>query len=1057
MRSTRPTSAPARLQVGAPLARRAAWACAALAVGLAPCPSRAASCAHVFTTPDTISAGEPTYEGCDITVSGTTLYVRGPHTFASLVVTAGGAVRAVALDSITIAVEGDLRIEAGGRITADGRGFPIGSGPGVGGGSPGGGGSHGGHGGVGGSAGGPTYGTFAAPITFGSGGGLSGASNANGGGAVRLVAGGELRIDGELSARGDTASTLTPAYSPGGGAGGSVHVQAGTLSGGGRIDAGGGKGFNLGGGGGGGRIAVRCSSLAFTGVIVACGGTSPVAGRAGAAGTIWIDDASAPPAELRIANCGLATNARTDMPDTSVVVDGAMRVVESGVVGVAKGVPLALTVLGDLFVDAGAAISMDGCGHPTGAGPGAGGGGSPGGAGSHGGRGGNGEAASGPTYGSITDPVDLGSGGGLSGVSKSSGGGALRLTVAGELRVDGTLSARGDTASTLTPSYDPGGGSGGSLRVTAGSFAGTGRLEAGGGLGFDQGPGGGGGRIAVEYASSTFTGEMSACGAPAAVAGAAGAAGTIWTRDLDEALGALVVANCDRWTLARTELPDTATVVEGSLEVSGAAIVGVAAGSPLHVTVSGDLTIEAGAGLSVDGCGYALGTGPGAGGGGSPAAGGSHGGRGGSTNVQSGPTYGSALFPVDFGSGGGQSGVSKSSGGGVLQLDVAGRIQVDGRVSARGDSATTLTPGYAPGGGAGGSLRITAGVIGGTGDIDASGGPGLNGGGGGGGGRVKIESLCWDGFALGQIRVAGGSGGGTPAEAGSIVPDFEVGISAGVIATAGAVRDLGSPLSLEESALESPDSLSVMKERGGLQLAAGDSIAFDITSPGVVADDPARTPSVAAAGTWVNSHVIHLDAPGAGTARARGSVTFDTNVIGVIVSHEALAASDELLHAPGVRYPASPERGVELAGAAGRDTIELSSDRRTVTFSSDVHSGLDQIRVVTAVPLATCGPVADVEPAKPAAGPDAVLMAPPFPNPARGRVSLRFALPTASRVNLDVFDAAGRRVARLLDGEVAAGWHIAEWGALANGSAAGVYFARLTTPAGGRTVRVVVR
>lgn len=1020
-------------------------------------PATAGTCAQTFTAPDTLSAGDLTYDGCDLTVSGTTLVVVGPHAFASLLVTAGGTVTTLPLDSLTLTVAGDVQVDAGSRITVKGCGYPIGTGPGAGGnGTPAGGGSHGGRGGNGANPGGPTYGSFMAPGVPGSGGGFSGVSRSNGGGSLRLAVGGVLRVNGELSARGDSATTQTPSYAPGGGAGGSIHVSAGAIAGSGIVDARGGRGYAQGGGGGGGRIAIEYGTTSFAGTLTACGGASTVAARAGAAGTIWLRATDDPRGELTVANCDLPAVSRTELPDSSTVVPGAMHVQDAAIVGVAIGVPLHLVVEGDLDIAPGAALSVDGRGHGIGQGPGAGIPGFPAAGGSHGGRGGDGENPSGPTYGSFTDPVQLGSGGGLSGVSRSQGGGAVDLVVAGGLRLDGTLSARGDSATTVTPAYAPGGASGGSIRVAAGSFTGAGLVDAGGGRGYDEGAGGGGGRIAIEYGASSFSGELRACGAPAAVAEAGGAGGTIWTRDTDEPFGVLVIANCDRWSLARTDFPDTAVTVPGTLSVRDAGIASVARGSMLHIVVQGDVEVEAGAALSVDGCGFAIGSGPGAGGNGSPAAGGSHGGRGGSTSAASGPTYGDPAFPADFGSGGGLSGVSRGSGGGVLQLDVAGRIQVDGRVSARGDSATTRTPVYSPGGGAGGSIRIGAAVIGGTGDIDASGGPGWNGGGGGGGGRIRIASLCWDAFTPQQIRAAGGSGGGTPAEAGSVVPDFEIGIAAGVIGTGEAMRDLGYPWSLAESALESADSLAVLKERGGLQLAAGDTVRLDVSAPGVVADEASLTPALLLPGTWVDCHVIHLDPPGTGDGRARGSVTFDTNVIGLIVRGASLAASDAVLRAPGVHYPATAAgRGAELGGVSGRDTIEISADRRTVTISADAEDGLDQVRVLTALPLLSCGAVAGVPPAPHAPG-AAVLLAPPFPNPARDRVSLRFALAAASHATLDVFDAAGRHIARVLDGPFDAGWHRAEWTAERGGAGAGVYFARLRTAAGVRTSRVVV-
>ena len=78
----------------------------------------------------------------------------------------------------------------------------------------------------------------------------------------------------------------------------------------------------------------------------------------------------------------------------------------------------------------------------------------------------------------------------------------------------------------------------------------------------------------------------------------------------------------------------------------------------------------------------------------------------------------------------------------------------------------------------------------------------------------------------------------------------------------------------------------------------------------------------------------------------------------------------------------------------------------------------------------------------------------PAPNPSRGAVRLRFALPAAGAATLAVYDALGRRVAVLADGPRASGWHEATWAPL--NAAAGTYVARLTTPDGTRTRRVTL-
>ena len=68
----------------------------------------------------------------------------------------------------------------------------------------------------------------------------------------------------------------------------------------------------------------------------------------------------------------------------------------------------------------------------------------------------------------------------------------------------------------------------------------------------------------------------------------------------------------------------------------------------------------------------------------------------------------------------------------------------------------------------------------------------------------------------------------------------------------------------------------------------------------------------------------------------------------------------------------------------------------------------------------------------------------PVPNPSRGAVTIAFTLPRRAAVRLDVFDAAGHRVATLVDRELGPGRHRAALpAALAASLASGVYLVRL--------------
>ncbi|MCC6653035.1 MAG: hypothetical protein IT348_17910 [Candidatus Eisenbacteria bacterium] len=76
----------------------------------------------------------------------------------------------------------------------------------------------------------------------------------------------------------------------------------------------------------------------------------------------------------------------------------------------------------------------------------------------------------------------------------------------------------------------------------------------------------------------------------------------------------------------------------------------------------------------------------------------------------------------------------------------------------------------------------------------------------------------------------------------------------------------------------------------------------------------------------------------------------------------------------------------------------------------------------------------------------ALAFAAPSPNPARGAATLRYALSRAGHVRLSAFDAAGRRVATLRDGEQAAGEHAVSFDlrdAAGRALASGLYLVQL--------------
>jgi hypothetical protein len=107
--------------------------------------------------------------------------------------------------------------------------------------------------------------------------------------------------------------------------------------------------------------------------------------------------------------------------------------------------------------------------------------------------------------------------------------------------------------------------------------------------------------------------------------------------------------------------------------------------------------------------------------------------------------------------------------------------------------------------------------------------------------------------------------------------------------------------------------------------------------------------------------------------------------------------------------------------------------------------------------LFAVGAVPDaVEPGTPGS---ALSLLAPRPNPSRGATLLPFSIPRGGRVRLEVLDLAGRRIATILDRELAAGDHVAEWNGLDSSGrpcAPGVCFARLIAASRSVTRRIAV-
>lgn len=438
------------------------------------------------------------------------VYAPVPFTNTVLTIKTNGVISCTNLQQgVSLTVLGNATVEPGGKIDLSGRGFAPMTGPGAGVRNGIGNGTGAGHGGVGGTttgggAVGGVYGSILTPSTLGSGGGDG--YGGSGGGALHVVVGGTLRVDGTVSVSGTAGSS-----DDGGASGGSLWAEVGALSGTGTITAAGSSSVT-GGGGAGGRIALYFGANDFTGDLTAAGGGG---NEYGGAGTVFTQLSIASHGHLLLDNRG--HRGLTRLSQALWPAGEILDLTLTGKAHLRPGEPLTfqnlvltnnalishdpaltgfhLTVRGDASISADSAIGVDGLGYPAMQGTSPGGRDTCGfgsGAG-HGGKGGGSACGlgGGNSYGSVTEPITLGSGGGDGG--GGAGGGAIRLTVDGALRLDGVISANGMSS----VNGDDGGGAGGSIWIVAEALAGAGLVSANGGAPWAGGGGGGGGHVAV--------------------------------------------------------------------------------------------------------------------------------------------------------------------------------------------------------------------------------------------------------------------------------------------------------------------------------------------------------------------------------------------------------------------------------------------------------------------------------------------------------------------------------------------------------------------------------
>ncbi|VVB80857.1 Periplasmic copper-binding protein (NosD) [uncultured archaeon] len=248
-------------------------------------------------------------------------------------------------------------------------------------------------------------------------------------------------------------------------------------------------------------------------------------------------------------------------------------------------------------------------------------------------------------------------------------------------------------------------------------------------------------------------------------------------------------ATSDRILNINTTRTITADLICKVININNASTLFVnstAAGNRSVLVQAENLTVFSGSKINSSGAGYLGGTavtinGSGSGGGignaannGGGGAYGGDGGKGSSVGNAGGKWYNSSFVPLEMGSGGGFGTYRAGNGGGAIKIIATNLFILNGTVDSAGTRPSPTN--FCAGGGAGGSIYVTAYNLTGNGTFTANGGSGGpndvfgGNGGGGGGGRIAVyyNTTDWTSTDFNRATVTGGAAGGSGAAAGEV-------------------------------------------------------------------------------------------------------------------------------------------------------------------------------------------------------------------------------------------------------------------------------------------------
>jgi hypothetical protein len=173
---------------------------------------------------------------------------------------------------------------------------------------------------------------------------------------------------------------------------------------------------------------------------------------------------------------------------------------------------------------------------------------------------------------------------------------------------------------------------------------------------------------------------------------------------------------------------------------------------------------------------------------------------------------------------------------------------------------------------------------------------------------------------------------------------------AGIISVSGDVQVIAPPPDVRINGLESDTVIFAFPELQNIVLTT--AIAVNVSVPGQsTSANPNLSPATIPIGTRISSYFLHCDiiSDDSPALLFNGSITFDSDVLGVIVLATQLNNSHSYPGLPTTQYSTIGE--LEFDGSNARDSFTLSANRRTISMTFRNGDRVDHMRVLTvAVP-----------------------------------------------------------------------------------------------------------